>query len=330
MKVLDERGIRPKKLDVERERLYKEDLKKFNKKTLVKINCPACNSSKFKLWTKKMGFNFVLCQKCKTLFVNPRPNELDLEKFFTSSKTMKHWNKIFRETETIRKEKIFKPRIKMIKKILREYDFSNCKTMIEVGAGYGWFCELSKKMKLAEKIIAIEPSHMQAESCRRIKGIEVIESTFEKYQKEVNSDIIVNFEVLHSIPCPRKFLKLCHKQLRNGGIFICTTPNCEGLDIQILKNDHDNVVPHFLTIFNTKSIEFLLKSVGFKKIKISTPGLLDIQTVINKIKFKKKDLSEYPFFEFLINSNNNELKNDIQKVISKYKNSSHMLIVAQK
>lgn len=330
MKSLDDKKIRPKRMDEIRSKLYKEDLKIFNKKTFVKVNCPACNSNRFKLWTKKMGFNFVLCQKCRTLFVNPRPNESDLEKFYRSSKSMKYWNKIFKDTELVRKEKIFKPRIKMVKEILKEYDMTVCKIMLEIGAGYGWFCELAKKMNLAKNIIAVEPSSTQAESCRRIKSIEVVESTIEKYQKRISPDLIVNFEVLHLLPNPKDFLKLCYKQLKRGGVFICTTTNFEGLDIQILKSDSDYIVPTFLTIFNTRSIEFLLKSIGFKKIKVMTPGLLDAHIVINKIKSKKNDSSKYPFFEFLINSNDDTLINDFQDLIRKHKKSSHMFIAAQK
>jgi len=329
MNALDDKKIRPEKMDNIRARLYNQDLKKIDKKKLLKINCPVCNSKKYKLWTRKMGFNFVICQKCETLFINPKPNEHDLKEFYKNSKSMVYWNEIFRETETIRKEKIFKPRVKLIKKILQEYGVFNCKTMIEVGAGYGWFCELSKKMKLSEKIIAIEPSHMQAESCKKIKGIKVVESTFEEYKEKENPDLIVSFEVLHLLYNPKLFLENCHNQLKQGGIFICTMTNFDGLDIQILKNESDYIVPTFLTIFNPNSIRFLLKKIGFKKIEITTPGLLDAHIIMNKIK-SGKIKKQNPFFEFLINSNDEKLTDSFQKLIIKHKKSSHMLIVCQK
>ena len=214
--------------------------------------------------------------------------------------------------------------------ILRGYGMDNCNKMIEVGSGPGWFCELAKEQNLAKKIIAIEPQPTFCNLCRKITGIEVIQSTIENYTQIINADLIINFELIAHLFSPRTFLETCYNGLNAGGLFICSTPNYFGLDFQILKEKHDSLLPNFLNIFNTKSIKILLNSIGFRKIKIITPGLLDIQIVMNKIRSGKIKAENYPLFSMLIEYGNEEFINELQSLLQKHKMSSHMIVSAQK
>jgi len=165
---LKDNEIRPPNLIEKKSHLYLQDLNLLKKNKLLEINCPACDSdNQTKLFTK-MGFHYVSCNKCFTVFLNPRPNEKTLENFYKSSKSMEFWDKIFKETESIRKERIFEPRLKLVSKILSKYKIRNCNELVEVGAGYGWFCELAKKKNLAKNITAIEPSPSFTKVCRKI------------------------------------------------------------------------------------------------------------------------------------------------------------------
>ena len=74
----------------------------------------------------------------------------------------------------------------------------------------------------------------------------------------------------------------------------------------------------------------MLKSIGFKNIQVSTPGLMDINIIINKIKLGELEKKDYPFFGMLLDLNNEELTNDLQFLLQKYNLSSHMVVSAQK
>jgi SAM-dependent methyltransferase len=322
--------IRPAKLMKIASRLYKDDLILFKNDNLITVNCPACGSKKYNQKYTKMGFHYVLCNRCLTLFLNPRPSEHALEIFYTSSKSMMFWNKIFKQTARVRKKKIFEPRIKMILEILKRYGIKKCNTMVEVGAGYGWFCELAKEQRFANQIIAIEPSPTFSARCRKIPGIKVIESTIEKYTKLSNVDLILNFELIAHLFNPKVFLESCYRGLRSGGLFICSTPNYFGLDMQMLKEKSDSLSPHALNLFNTKSIKILLNSIGFKDIMVITPGLMDVSIILNKIKSGEIKAWEYPFFNMIIEQGDDEFINDLQSLLQKYKMSSHMVVSAMK
>ena len=331
---LSDHEIRPDDLrDIEL-KLLKEDLSVLRKNILVEINCPACSRRKFSLMFTKYGFNFVVCEMCGTVFINPRPSSDSLEVFYTNSKYIEFWNKIFRDTEKIRKEKIFKPRIELVKKIFKKNKIQNCNKLIEVGSGHGWFCELAKKQQLAQEIVAIEPSPLFANVCRKIKGIQVIQSTIEKYVQrshhELNVDVIVNFELIAHLFNPKSFIKSCYEILQKNGLLILSTPNFYGFDIQILKEKSDYISPNFLNYFNPNSITILLNSIGFRNIEVITPGLMDIHIILNKIKSRELKVDNYPFLNLVMKQNKKEFLDDFQELLQKHKMSSHMVVSAIK
>lgn len=330
MTTLNDKDIRPTNLIKKYHRLIQNDLRELKKEKLILVNCPACNSKRFEHKYQKMEFKFVSCKKCNTIFINPRPTESSLEKFYTKTKSSEFWNKIFEKTKETRKEKIFKPRIKLVFDILKKYDVIKCKKMVEVGAGYGWFCELAKEKKLAKKIIAIEPSPEAAKICRKIEGIEVIESTIEKNLKKLQSDFIVSFESVNLLFNPRFFLQSCYNGLKKNGVLIFSLTNYLGFDIQILQEKSNYIIPNILNLFNPNSIRFLLKSIGFRNVKVITPGLMDVQIILNKIKNKEIDPKKYPFFQFLLNCKSEQFIDDLQGILQKNNLSSHMVVSAQK
>ena len=309
--------------------LYKQDLRLLSTE-LVKTNCPACSSTRFQNWCSKMGFTFMQCVRCKTVFVNPRPSESSLEQFYTKSKAIDYWDKIFKKTEKIRIEQIFKPRVKLVFKILQNYGIKRCTKLVEVGAGYGWFCKIVKQKNLAKEIIAIEPSQKLALSCRRLKGIKVIESTIEKTINELESHVIVSFELVHLLFNPIEFLTNCFNKLKKDGVLIFSLTNFYGLDIQILKEKSEYVTPTFLTLFNQTSIQIALKKIGFKNIQVTTPGLLDVPIILNKLRSQDLKGTDCPFFKLVLDQKNERLVGDIQNLLQKYNMSSHMVVAAQK
>lgn len=327
---LDNYQIRPPNLMDEKSKLYEQDLQLLIKEKLVTVNCPACDSTKYSRLFRKMNFDFVICQNCKTVFVNPRPTEKSLELFYTTSETSKFWDKIFKTTENIRKEQIFKPRIHLIENIIEQYNFSSISKLVEVGAGYGWFCELAKKKNLAKTIVAVEPSPYSADACRKIEGIEVIESTIEKCSDNLNADLIVSFELVHILFSTKKFLEQCFKRLNDNGLLIFSLTNYFGFDIQLLKEKNDALVPTMLTFFNPHSIEILLHTLGFRNIRVITPGKMDVKIILNMIKSGDVKIEDNPFFQILLEHDNDEFISDLQTLIQKYNLSSHMVVSAQK
>ena len=328
---MKEKDIRPEYLMQENFKLHAEDVKRLlkHKKDFVKISCPACEFTASKIAFKKNGFTFAICAKCETIFVNPRPTLEMLEEFYTISKSIKHWNdKIFPISENIRRSQIFAPRAKRVAELCRKYNVIT-KTLIDVGAGFGTFCEEIEKLSIFDKVVAIEPSPDLANTCRR-KGLNVIEKPVEDTDIK-KADVITNFELIEHLYRPKDFLITCRKILSKGGFLIITTPNIRGFDLLVLGKSSNNITgPNHLNYFHAGSLSYLLTRCGFDVIEVLTPGSLDSELVRKKILDNEFNVSKQPFLKMLLIDQWKNTGNAFQHFLADNKLSSHLWVVARK
>ena len=274
---MKEKDIRPKKIFDKFLHLTSLDIKKYFSKSKVKINCVACGE-KGKFSFKKEGFSYYECQKCKTLFVNPRPKEDSFENFYKKSSSIKFLStNLYKKTKEARKRKIFEPRAKMIFKILKEKKIKNY-NCIDIGGGTGIFAkEISKLIK--REVIVIEPSPFLAEDCIK-KKLTVVQKFLENVKKEdlpTGRKVFTCFELIEHLHNPSKFIKKVGKLMNKEDLFIFTTLSSTGVDILTLWNNSRTVSPpHHINFFNPKSIAKFLTRHKFKILDISTPGKIDI------------------------------------------------------
>src|SRR3989338_6417064 len=155
--ILSEDKIRPDIFSQKQGELYEQDVRNLikHKKEFIKVACPACGKKSHKKWVKKYSLNYVNCVNCDTVFINPRPTPKILSDYYKNSKNYVFWNKfIFPKSERARREKIFKPRVELIKDLCLKIGIDH-DVLVEVGAGFGIFCEEMKKTNLFKKIIAV-------------------------------------------------------------------------------------------------------------------------------------------------------------------------------
>ena len=324
---MKESDIRPQKLFDELLRLNKLDVETyFNNVSMKKINCPACGS-KGKFSFIKNNFSFDECEICKTLYVSPRPDKNHFDAYYKDSSSAKYWATTFyKETEKSRREMLWKPKAKIIKD---KIEFFSLKTdmIIDIGGGYGTFIEEFLKISNIEHIV-IEPSEHLSKICHD-KGLRVITKFLEEICEGDLPKIkktFVSFELFEHLHDPKIFLEILNDLMDSGDSFIFTTLSSMGVDIQTLWEDSKAVSPPMhLNFLNPRSVEILLKEIGFKVIEISTPGKLDIDIMNNNIdKIKAK------FWKNFLDYSSVQEKNDMQKFLSENKLSSHMMIVCQK
>lgn len=328
--IVKEEEIRPEQLMKENAELHKEDVKKLlvYRNEFVNVSCSACNSDDYKPFFEKKGFTFVNCRKCDMCYVNPRPTFEMLTEFYTTSKSISHWEKIFSASENTRREKIFKPRVAKVLEICKKNGIQNS-VIVDVGAGFGTFCEEIKKQNFFEKIIAVEPSHDLAEVCRQ-KGLDVVEKLIEDAELD-KVDVITSFELIEHLFEPSGYLLSCRKTLSENGLLILTTPNAKGFDLITLGKIADNFGgPNHINYFHPHSIELLLKRCGFELIEISTPGKLDAEIVRKKVLSGEFNISEQLFLRHILLDNWESLGKIFQDFLSENKLSSHMWVVAKK
>lgn len=328
-----EAEIRPDAFRKEQARLFRNDIKQLlkSKKQFVRVCCPACASRSAEPAFKKYSLSFVMCRKCSTLFINPRPTPAILQEYYASSKNYGFWNKyIFPATEKVRREKIFRPRAERLVSICRRFSVPT-KSLLEVGCGFGTFCEEMRVKGIFKIIKGIEPTPELAATCRN-RGFEIIEKPFEKisFEKLETFDVVVSFEVLEHIFYPRRFLQQVKALLMKKGLFVLTCPNGLGFETMILGKASDTFDVEHLNYFNPYSISLLLKKSGFDVLEIQTPGVLDAELVRKKSLEGKISLGKQPFLKTVLIDKGDDLRQKFQAFLANNNLSSHMWVVAQR
>lgn len=330
--MLKESEIRPDELMKEQAERLAADIRRLlqHKHEFVTVDCPACGAAESHKVYEKYEIQFVVCEQCETVYANPRPRPEHLEEYYMYSENYAYWNQyIFPASEVVRREKIFKPRVQKVIEICQKLNVQT-NTLLEVGAGFGIFCEEMQSMEVFDRIIAVEPTPDLAETCR-VRGIEVIEKPIEKidFGNDI-IDVIVNFEVIEHLFSPREFLVKCYELLTEGGILIVTCPNSKGFDIVTLGAKSSAVDNEHINLFNVNSLALLLESCGFEVIDKQTPGQLDAELVRKQIMAGGLDVSNQPFLKQLLIDEWEERGEVFQKFLSENLLSSNMLLVAQK
>lgn len=335
--MLTEQEIRPEHLMAEQARLFALDIARLmaHQADFVQVNCPACDQNDSAPAFKKTSMPFVNCQHCGTLYANPRPKPEHLSGYYQNSQNYQYWSQhIFPVSENARREKIFKPRVSQVLEICQRFGLPT-RTVLEVGAGFGIFCEEMHKTQTFEQIIAVEPTPYLADDCRR-RGLTVIEKPIEEItSNELTASgqpiqIIACFEVIEHLFCPRDFLLKCAELLDQNGVLILTCPNGQGFDVVTLQEKSSAVDVEHLNLFNPASLAQLMETCGFEVIEIQTPGQLDAELVRKQMLSGEINPNEHPFLKQVLLDGWESYGAAFQQFLVENRLSSNMLLAGRK
>lgn len=308
----------------------------FDEVPRERINCPACDRDDTVFAFRKHGFDYETCPWCATLFVNPRPGPDAFRRYYREAPSIKFWaTHFYEQTEAARRERIFAPRARVVLEKVRKYlagaGTTEAGWVVDIGAGYGVFCEEIGKIAPKAKVVAIEPSPELAQVCRR-KGLAVVPKFLEDAARAdlpvgpEERGTLTSFELLEHVPDPGGFLDSCRRLLMPGDLFILTTLNGLGLDIQVLWEKSKSVhPPHHINFFNPGSIKTLLERAGFQALEVSTPGKLDVSILENSLGKIPADR----FWANFLGQLGEDGKERFQQFLADHGLSSHMMVVAQ-
>lgn len=277
MKVSD---IRPDELMTGQRAAMQHDIDtlKAARARFVAVACPACAADAWRPLYEKYGMSHGRCAACGTQYVSPRPDPALLADFYATSQNYTYWaTHVFPASKEARREKIFRPRAEIVEAIASDTCLRDG-VLVEVGAGYGLFCDEVHKLGRFERIIGVEPTPDLAGICREM-GFEVFESSFEKVALDGVADLVAAFEVIEHLFAPEDFLRWTLRALRPGGHVLLTCPSIDGFETQVLGARSDTVDHEHLNLFTPRSLAQLAVRVGFAEVEVVTPGRLDFEIV---------------------------------------------------
>ena len=326
---MKENEIRPAEIFNRYLALSREDIEKFfsDRRNFVEVNCPACGSANQQPGLEKFDFVYVLCGECATLYVSPRPEPSQLDNYYRDAQAIKFWSTHFyKQTVDARREKMFRPRAKLVAEILDQYTHREPSIFVDVGCGYGVFLDEVRRLKLFKQLIGIEPNADLADVSAQ-RGFSIIRKVIEDVSKgEVQADFATAFEVLEHVFDPLKFLRAIRQILKPGGIVLFTTLTVSGFDIQLLWEQSKSVYPpHHINLISVEGMQRLVERAGFQIIDLATPGELDVDIVSNMIK-EDPSLRLPRFVSGLLRDERS--KREFQDFLRRNKLSSHIRVIA--
>src|SRR5215510_227368 len=137
---MKESEIRPAEIFNRYLELSREDIATFfsDRRNFVAVDCPACGSSNQRPGLEKFDFIYVLCGECASLYLSPRPEPSQLDGYYRDAQAIKFWSTHFyNQTVDARREKMFRPRAKLVGEILDQYPRREPGVFVDVGCGYG-------------------------------------------------------------------------------------------------------------------------------------------------------------------------------------------------
>lgn len=191
-----------------------------------------------------------------------------------------------------------------------------------MGAGSGIFLEELQKIKGGIDFFAIEPGEVSSNLIAD-KGFKVLQTSVEDaVEWKGKFDFVVSLEVFEHVNNPKNFVSAIRDLLSTGGHCLVTTLGYEGFDIQLLGARSNSISPpHHLNFLSLTGFRILFEKSGFSKVEVLTPGMLDVDIVLNS--------ESPPAFLKVLESRGDQAIHDLQNFLVKHKLSSHVWIIAQ-
>lgn len=210
----------------------------------------------------KNRFNYVECENCHLIYLNPRPNKLEILDYYPEDYAPYQRN--------INDEK------NALVKFMRSYNVSRKRLWIEnktkirngvildVGCSTGIF--LNEMRNNGWEAVGVEISSYASEYAKNIFGLKIINAPLEETKFDAKSfDIITYWDVLEHTYSPTQQLKISNKILKKDGFLVINIPNWNSFDKKLLKNfwvGYDP--PRHLFIFIDHSFKKILNQYGFE------------------------------------------------------------------
>lgn len=243
--------------------------------------CILCDSPDYIFRFSKKGrngetFQLCRCSKCGLEFINPRPDENEIGKYYTNNYFMQRDQRGYDNyySDKVKKEieRVYLLNLKDLGFFDYEAKLSETKKSLDIGCAAGYFVELLKKRGWQSSGIDI------ASDCikygQESLGLDLIDGSYLKYNPAKKYDLITLWATIEHLHNPSEFLKKINSDLADDGILYLTTCRIDGPNFKNFFASRWRFYnfPEHLVFFSKKNIKKILKEEGFKVNKIITYG----------------------------------------------------------
>jgi|GEM_PF-1753110 hypothetical protein len=261
----------------------------------LRSGCPACLDSNYGYRFSMIGFHYVACETCDTLYVQ---NPLDQDSF---------------QDYASRVQSLYS-----LPGSLDELRTSSQRRSFSFEVGLNRLFERNRSRTIG----------YDGRSSMLAKGLakQLPEFEFQAYSGEENQefDLLIVDNLIGTFFDPRDYLGKVQKSLKSDGYLYLTSRLGSGVDILFLGGNSNIIPTENLNLFTREGILALLSN-GFRIKELSTPGTLDVQMMLES---QAENFS--PFLAYLKKHRKDEIEENFQEFVQKNLLSSYLVLVAQK
>ncbi len=197
---------------------------------------------------KEFSYNWVKCNRCGLVYVNPTPDARFLEQIYEQS------DQGLYQDESNNIAWTYSRYLRRFSGLLNR----RC-AALDVGAGDGFFLKELRDLGFQD-VLGLEPS---ADACRRAKS-EVspflLNQSFRESDFRAGSfDFISCFQTLEHLPNPDRIVSGFQRLLAPGGLVYCVAHNFTSLSAKFLGAHHPIVNAGHLTLFDEVTLKAFFK-----------------------------------------------------------------------
>lgn len=225
--------------------------------------CILCNCSNRSILFQKGEWTVFRCSHCRLGFLEPRPNQEELNKLYEKGYFQSHYGQGLKLGSPEMKRRIAQEDHRI--KFFRSYKKRG--RVVDLGCGMGYFL-LACRM-YGYDVEGVDISDYAANYLKneltiplRLGSIEEIESG------SASIDVITMWHFLEHTSNPENYLKKAYVWLKRDGLLVVDVPNYEGTDAQKKWGEWTGWdLPYHFYHFTPKTLNDILFKYGFKVIR---------------------------------------------------------------
>lgn len=286
--------------------------------------CPACGTTDAEPAFEKLGFQYLRCRFCRSLYVSPRPTDEMLHTFYMESEAVEFWNSTLAyRTADARRAHIFQPRVAWVVATAESHGCLRG-TFVDYYPKYRAFLEGIAAMGRFEQHVVMSPWDFFPEGLVP-GGFMALDSL-----PDGTASVLSALEVIERVHDLSALLGRLWALLGQGGLLFATTLTASGFDIQVLGPRARNLLPPtHLNVLTVEGVTTLMGRSGFEIRELSTPGQLDVELVLNAL--REEPTIELPVvIDDLFRRRDEHVQHVFQEFLQQACLSSHLRLVARK
>ncbi len=289
-----------------------------------RIACPGCHAEGSTEVFMKLGFHYLACNQCGSLYVREIPTNEALNRYYQESPSHQFYvQEYLTRLESKTHQEVFYRRVNWILDAVVEYGAPR-EFYLDLGTKYPAILEQIIQERFFEKAQYYSPFWMKESLRNSVAPIERLAN-----QTDHSISVLSAFDYLDGIFRSEIFVQHVKRVLAPRGILVLTTRTISGFDLQILGEHAKSILPpNRVTLFSIEGLVALFENYGLTVRELSTPGQLDLEVVANFMRHNPQ-FDVPPFIRYLIEKRDQEAHQSFKAFLQQHRLSSHARLVVQ-